>query len=98
MYFPGVSFRNISEVLILFKDRKLKILKELHDYENGFRDLGPLKFTKNRVSAFIIDETTIQIGNQDFWLSFCIESIHSSVLGIYISYHRNMVVAEKLLD
>ncbi|HEX2405611.1 MAG TPA: hypothetical protein VHJ38_00260 [Nitrososphaeraceae archaeon] len=36
---------------------------------------------KERVSAFIIDETIIQIGNQHFWLWICIEPIHSSVLG-----------------
>ena len=39
----------------------------------------------------------IQIGNQHFWLWICIEPIHSSVLGIYISEERNMLVAEKFL-
>jgi putative transposase len=50
-----------------------------------------------RVSAFIIDETAIQIGSQHFWLWFCIEPVHSSVLGIYISEERNMLVAEKFI-
>ena len=50
------------------------------------------------VSAFIIDETVIQIGNQHFWLWFCIEPIHSSVLGIYISEERNMIIAEKIIQ
>ena len=51
------------------------------------------------MSAFIIDETIIKIGSQHFWLWFCIEPIHSLVLGIYISEERNMLVAEKnLLD
>jgi putative transposase len=50
-----------------------------------------------RISAFIIDETVIQIGNQHFWLWFCIEPIHSSVLGIYISKKRNMLIAEKFI-
>jgi len=50
-----------------------------------------------RVSAFIIDETVIQIGNQHFWLWFCIEPIHRSVLGIYISEQRNMLIAEKFI-
>ena len=48
------------------------------------------------MSAFIIDETIIQIGNQHFWLWICIEPIHSSVLGIYISEERNMLIAEKI--
>jgi len=45
----------------------------------------------------IIDETVIQFGSQYFWLWFCIEPIHGSVLGIYISEERNMLVAEKLI-
>ena len=56
-------------------------------------------YKRKKVSAFIIDETIIQIGNQHFWLWFCIEPIHSSVLGVYISEERNMLIAEKnLLD
>jgi transposase-like protein len=45
-----------------------------------------------RVSAFVIDETIIEIGNQHFcWLWIAIEPIHSSsVLGIYISNERNI--------
>ena len=54
-------------------------------------------YKRKRVSAFIIDETVIQIGNQHFWLWFCIEPIHSSVLGIYISEERNMLIAEKFI-
>ncbi len=32
-----------------------------------------------------------------FWLWFCIEPVHSSVLGIYLSEERNMIVAEKFI-
>ena len=65
----------------------------------GFKDLQnyPI-YKRKRVSAFIIDETVIQIGNQHFWLWFCIEPVHSSVLGIYISEERNMIVAEKFIN
>ena len=54
-------------------------------------------YKRKRISAFIIDETIIQIGSQHFWLWFCIEPIHSSVLGIYISDERNILVAEKFI-
>jgi putative transposase len=54
-------------------------------------------YKRKRVSAFIIDETVIQIGSQHFWLWICIESIHKSVLGIYISEERNMLVAERFI-
>jgi transposase-like protein len=42
-------------------------------------------------------QSIIQIGNQHSWLWICIEPVHSSVLGIYISTDRNMLVAEKFI-
>jgi len=54
-------------------------------------------YKRKRVSAFIIDETIIQIGNQHFWLWICVEPIHRSVLGIHISEERNMFVAENFI-
>jgi transposase-like protein len=67
-------------------------------YGIGFRDLVLLNSMTNvRDSAFIIDETVIQISNQHFWLWMCKEPIQSFVLGIYISKERNMFVAEKCI-
>ena len=54
-------------------------------------------YTKEKSICFIIDETIIQIGNQHFWLWICIEPVHKSVLGIYISEERNMFVAENFI-
>ena len=94
LYFLGLSLRNTSKALIIFKDDKrshVSIWKWIQRF-------GSLQiYKRKRVSAFIIDETIIQIGNQHFWLWFCIEPIHSSVLGIYISEERNMLVAEKFI-
>ena len=46
-----------------------------------------------------MDEMVIQIGSQHFcWLWFSLEPIQSSVLGIYISEERNMLVAEKFIE
>jgi putative transposase len=39
----------------------------------------------------------IQIGNQHFWLWICIEPLHKSIRGIYISEQRNMFVAENFI-
>ena len=66
-------------------------------YGTGFKGLQNIQFTNVKEYWFIIDETVIQIGSQHFWLWFCIEPIHSSVLGIYISEERNMLVAEKFI-
>ncbi|HEY6586695.1 MAG TPA: DDE-type integrase/transposase/recombinase [Nitrososphaeraceae archaeon] len=94
LYFLGLSLRNTSKALIIFKDDKrshVSIWKWIQRF-------GSLQiYKRKRVSAFIIDETVIQIGNQHFWLWFCIEPIHSSVLGIYISKERNMLIAEKFI-
>jgi transposase-like protein len=54
-------------------------------------------YKRKRVTAFIIDEAIVQIVTQHFWLWFCIELIHSSVLGIYLSVERNILVAEKFI-
>ena len=94
LYFLGLSLRNTSKALIIFKDDKrshVSIWKWIQRF-------GSLQiYKRKRVSAFIIDETVIQIGNRHFWLWFCIEPIHSSVLGIHISEERNMLVAEKFI-
>ena len=56
---------------------------------NWIQRFGTLQiYKRKRVSAFIIDETVIQIGSQHFWLWICIEPIHSSILWIYISQKR----------
>ena len=68
LYFLGLSLRNTSKALIIFKDDKrshVSIWKWIQRF-------GSLQiYKRKRVSAFIIDETVIQIGNQHFWLWFC---------------------------
>ena len=94
LYFLGLSLRNTSKALIIFKDDKRSYVSVW----NWIQRFGSCNiYKRKRVSAFIIDETVIQVGNQKFWLWICIESIHKSVLGIYISEERNMLVAEKFI-
>ena len=65
----------------------------------GYKRFGSCQIysKRKRVSAFIIDETVIQIGNQNFWLWLYIEPVHRSVLGIHISEEINMFIAENFL-
>jgi transposase-like protein len=87
LYFLGLSLRNTSKALIIFKEER----KSYVSVWNWIQRFGSCQiYKRKRVSAFIIDETAIQIGSQHFWLWFCIEPIHSSVLGIYISEERNL--------
>jgi putative transposase len=39
----------------------------------------------------------IHIGSDEAWLWIAVEPIHRQILGVYISRHRNMLVAEAFL-
>jgi putative transposase len=95
LYFLGLSLRNTSKALTIFKDQKRGYVS----IWNWIQRFGSLQiYKRKRVSAFIVDETVIHIGSQCFWLWFCIEPVHSSVLGIYISEERNMIVAARFIQ
>ena len=94
LYFLGLSLRNTSKALTIFKDQKRSYVS-VWSWIKRFAEYPIYK--RKRVSAFIIDETVIQIGSQHFWLWFCIEPIHKTILGIYISEERNMLVAENFI-
>ncbi|MDR4511017.1 MAG: hypothetical protein MRJ93_04855 [Nitrososphaeraceae archaeon] len=69
--------------MTIFRDDKRELLMFL--FGIGYKIWFLRIYKEKRVTAFVIDETVIQIGNQHFWLWICIEPINSSVLGIYIS-------------
>ena len=94
LYFLCISLWNTFKALDIFDDEKRSHIA----IWNWIQRFGSCHiYKRKRVTAFIIDETIIQIGSQHFWLWLCIEPIHSSVLGIYISEERNMIVAEKFI-
>src|SRR5512134_1069041 len=95
LYFLGLSLRNTSKALAIFRDDNKRSYVSVWNWVQRFGSCQIYK--RKRVSAFIIDETVIQIGNQHFWLWICIEPIHSSVLGVDISEERNMLIAEKFI-
>ena len=95
LYFLGLSLRNTSKALVIFRDENKRSYVSVWNGIQRFAEY-PI-YRRKRVTAFIIDETVIQIGNQQFSLCISMEPIHSSVLGIYISEERNMLVAEKFI-
>ena len=95
LYFLGLSLRNTSNALEPFKDQQRSHVA-VWDWIQRFGSYQ-IYSKRKRVSAFIIDETVIQIGNQNFWLWLCIEPVHKSILGIHISEARNMFVAENFI-
>src|ERR687887_808876 len=88
LYFLGLSLRSTSKALEPFVDRSyVAIWYWIQQFDS--KHVYPNK-KKSRISAFIIDETQIQIGNSEAWLWVSIEPIHRMILGVYISKHRNM--------
>ncbi len=95
LYFLGLSLRNTSKALDIFEDEKRSYVSVW----NWIQRFGSSQIynKRKRISAFIIDETIIQIGNNHFWLWIAIEPVNRTILGIYISQERNMFVAENFI-
>ncbi|MDR4512135.1 MAG: DDE-type integrase/transposase/recombinase [Nitrososphaeraceae archaeon] len=95
LYFLGLSLRNTSKALVIFRDEKQSHVSVW----KWIQRVGCCQiYKRKRVTAFIIDETIVQIGNPHFWLWICIELVPRSVLGIHISEERNMFVAENFIS
>jgi transposase-like protein len=90
LYLLCISLRNTSKALTIFRDDK-RSYGSVWNWNQRF--LFSQIYKRKQVTAFIINETVIQIGNKHFWLWICIEPINQSVLGIYISEERNMIVS-----
>ena len=71
LYFLGLSLRNTSKALFIFRDKKRSYVSVLWNWIQRFGSYPVYK--RKRVSALLIDETVMQIGNQHFWLWICIE-------------------------
>ena len=94
LYFLGLSFRSTSKAIQPFgKEGRSHVA--IWKWVQRF---NPERlYHRKRVSAFLIDETMLQIGNEEAWLWVAVEPIHKQILGVYISRHRNMIVAESFL-
>jgi transposase-like protein len=93
LYFLGLSFRNTSRAIRPFGEDEgrshVAVWVQRFNPRRIYRCKG--------VSAFLIDETTLQIGSDQAWLWIAVEPIHRLILGVLVSRHRNMLVAESLL-
>ena len=92
LYFLGLSFRSTSKAIQPFGEEgrsHVAIWKWVQRF-------NPKRlYCCKRVSAFLIDETMLQIGSSEAWLWVVVEPIHKQILGVYISRHRNMIIAER---
>ena len=68
-------------------------------YGIAFRNLINILFIREENSAFIIDETFIQIIMKHYYLlCMAIKPLHKTILGIHISKKKNMFVARQFLQ
>ena len=96
LYFLGLSFRDTSKAIRpLFEEKGGRSHVAIWKWVQRFNPKHV--YCCKRVSAFLIDETMVQIGSDEAWLWIAIEPIHKQILGVYISRHRNMLVAESFL-
>ena len=100
LYFLGLSLRSTSKALEPFIDRSyIAIIWYWIQQQFNPKDVFLNKKKARIITAFVIDETLIQIGaTDDAWLWVAVvEPIHYRILGVHISKHRNMLVAESFL-
>jgi putative transposase len=95
LYFLGLSFRNTSKAIQLLGRERGRSHVAIWNWVQRF---NPRRlYCCKRVAAFLIDETMVQSGSDQAWLWIAVEPVHKQILGVYISRHRNMIVAESFL-
>jgi putative transposase len=93
LYSSGPSLRKTSE-------RLSSLIKRNHvSVWNWIQKYRPKRILKKRkiIAEFIVDETLFKVGNQYAWLWVAIEPVSKVILGIRISFERNMLTAEQFL-
>ena len=96
LYFLGLSLRNTSKALEPFVNRSYVAIIWYWIQEYNPKHIYPNK-RKSRITAFIVDETQIQIGSTQAWLWVATEPINRMLIGVYLSRHRNTLIAEAFL-
>jgi putative transposase len=92
LYFLGLSFRGVSDALDPFGKRShTAVWKWVQRYE-------PHRvFHVKRVQAFLVDETYVKVGSFEAWVWVAVEPVHRYILGVYLSRHQNILVAQLFL-
>jgi transposase-like protein len=60
-------------------------------FKSKYRPKRILKKRKTIAAEFIVDETLLKVGNHYAWLWVAIEPVNKVILGIRISFERNML-------
>jgi putative transposase len=92
LYFLGLSFRDVSLALQPFGKRSHAAVWQWVQRYQPHR-----VFDVKRVHAFLVDETYVQVGSFEAWVWVAVEPVHRYILGVYLSRHQNMIVAQLFL-
>jgi putative transposase len=92
LYFLGLSFRDVSHALEPFERRShAAVWQWVQRYE-------PQRvFDVKRIQAFLVDETYVKVGSFEAWVWVAVEPVHRYILGVYLSRHQNMIIAQLFL-
>lgn len=90
LYFLGLSFRSTAKAIEPFVDRThVAIWYWVQEFCP--KRVYPCK----RVAAYLIDKTRVQIGTSEAWVWVATEPAHRTILGVYISRHRETLQSQK---
>jgi putative transposase len=92
LYFLGLSFRSVSLALDPFVKRSHSAVWQWVQRYEPHR-----VFDVKRVQAFLVDETYVKVGSFEAWVWVAVEPIHRYILGVYLSRHQNILVAQIFL-
>ena len=94
LYVLGLSFRGVSHALEPFVEggrSHAAIWQWVQRYQ-------PHRiYDVKRVQAFLVDETYVQVGSFEAWVWVAVEPVHRYILGVYLSRHQNILVAQLFL-
>ena len=96
LYFLGLSLRNISNALIIFQNEKRSHVSVWNWIQ---RFCSAQIYNKHRrISAFIIDETMIQIGSENCWLWVVLNQYENLYLEFTYQRKETCLLLNNLLD
>jgi putative transposase len=94
LYSSGLSLRKTSERLSsLIKRNHVSVWNWIQKY----RPKRILKKRKTIAEFIVVDETLLKVGNQYAWLWVAIGPVNKVILGIRVSFERNILTAEQFL-
>jgi len=92
--FLGDSLRKVSKAVEFFT---AKSHVAVWRWEKKLRSFRNVSTSRCRVSAFLIDDTEVRVSGYNAWVFIAYELFEKKLLGMWLSWTKNQLVAEKFL-